>query len=130
MDRYLEFVAGRARPNTLRAVAFDLKTFFTVVAKDPLEVRPADVFDFLADQRGDRSVVRMADRESGLSPRAIADRLWSLSGFYAYLIARGDTVVACRFTSGQRSPGRLVLRNRNKNRKSHSQRRRFGDCRR
>ena len=38
VDRYLEFVAGRARPNTLRAVAFDLKTFFTVVAKDPVEV--------------------------------------------------------------------------------------------
>ena len=30
VDRYLEFVAGRARPNTLRAVAFDLKTFFTI----------------------------------------------------------------------------------------------------
>jgi hypothetical protein len=30
VDRYLEFVAGRARPHTLRAVAFDLKTFFTV----------------------------------------------------------------------------------------------------
>jgi integrase/recombinase XerD len=26
VDRYLEFVAGRCRPNTLRAVAFDLKT--------------------------------------------------------------------------------------------------------
>jgi integrase/recombinase XerD len=36
VDRYLEFVAGRARPNTLRAVAFDLKVFFTVVAKDPV----------------------------------------------------------------------------------------------
>jgi hypothetical protein len=35
VDRYLEFVAGRARPNTLRAVAFDLKAFFTVMAKDP-----------------------------------------------------------------------------------------------
>jgi integrase/recombinase XerD len=94
VDRYLEFVAGRTRPNTLRAVAFDLKTFFTVVTKSPLEVRPADVFDFLADQRGDRSVVRMADRESGLSARTIARRLSSVSGFYAYLIARGDTVVA------------------------------------
>ena len=41
VDRYLEFVAGRARPNTLRATAFDLKTFFSVVAKDPLEVTPA-----------------------------------------------------------------------------------------
>jgi integrase/recombinase XerD len=38
VDRYLEFVAGRARPNTLRAVAFDLKTFFTVVGKDPRDV--------------------------------------------------------------------------------------------
>ena len=37
VDRYLEFVAGRARPNTLRAVAFDLKAFFTVVGKDPVE---------------------------------------------------------------------------------------------
>ncbi len=94
LDRYLEFVAGRARPNTLRAVAFDLKAFFTVVEKDPLEVKPADVFEFLADQRGDRSVVRLADRESGLSARTIARRLSSVSGFYAYLIARGDTAVS------------------------------------
>jgi site-specific recombinase XerD len=93
VDRYLEFVAGRARPNTLRAVAFDLKTFFTVVAKDPVNVVAADVFEFLAHQRGDRLVVRLADRESGLSARTIARRLSSVSGFYAYLIARGDTPV-------------------------------------
>ena len=94
LDRYLEFVAGRTRPNTVRAVAFDLKTFFTVVDKEPAEVQPSDVFDFLAHQRGDRTVVRMADRESGLSARTIARRLSSVSGFYAYLIARGDTGVA------------------------------------
>jgi site-specific recombinase XerD len=93
VDRYLEFVAGRCRPNTLRAVAFDLKTFFAVVAKDPVEVTAADVFDFLADQRGDRTVVRLADRESGLSARTIARRLSSVSGLYAYLVARGDTPV-------------------------------------
>ena len=93
VDRYLEFVAGRCRPNTLRAVAFDLKTFFTVVAKDPAEVGAVDVFEFLAHQRGNRSVVRMADRESGLSARTIARRLSSVSGLYAYLIARGDTPV-------------------------------------
>jgi integrase/recombinase XerD len=93
-DRYLEFVAGRCRPNTLRAVALDLKSFFTVVAKDPVEVTAADVFDFLADQRGDRTVIRLADRESGLSPRTIARRLSSVSGLYAYLVARGDTPVA------------------------------------
>jgi hypothetical protein len=44
-----------------------LKTFFTVTRKHPLEVAAADVFDFLAHQRGDRTVVRLADRESGLS---------------------------------------------------------------
>jgi integrase/recombinase XerD len=93
VDRYLAFVGGRCRANTLRAAAFDLKTFFTVVRKDPVEVRPLDVFEFLIAQRGDRSVVRMADRESGLSARTIARRLSSVSGFYAYLIARGDTAV-------------------------------------
>jgi len=93
VDRYLEFVAGRSRPNTLRAVAFDLKAFFAVVGKDPVEVTAVDVFDFLAHQRGDRSVVRLADRESGLSARTIARRLSSVSGLYAYLIARGDTPV-------------------------------------
>ena len=93
VDRYLEFVAGRCRPNTLRAAAFDLKVFFMVTGKDPVEVTAADVFDFLADQRGDRRVVRLADRESGLSARTIARRLSSVSGLYAYLVARGDTPV-------------------------------------
>jgi integrase/recombinase XerD len=93
VDRYLEFVAGRSRPNTLRAVASGLKAFFAVVGKDPVGVTAAGVFDFLAHQRGDRSVVRLADRESGLSARTIARRLSSVSGLYAYLIARGDTPV-------------------------------------
>ena len=92
-DRYLEFVAGRCRPNTLRAVAFDLKAFFSVTGKDPVEITAADVFEFLAHQRGDRTVVRLADRESGLSARTIARRLSSVSGLYAYLVARGDTPV-------------------------------------
>jgi integrase/recombinase XerD len=95
VDRYLEFVAGRARPNTLRAVAFDLKTFFMVVGKDPVEVAAADVFEFLAHQRGDRTVVRLTDWESGVSARTLARRLSSVSGFYAYVIARGDTPVRC-----------------------------------
>ena len=93
LDSYLEFVAGRSRPNTLRAVAHDLKTFFAVVAKDPVEVSTADIFDFIADQRGDRTVGRMEDRESGLSARTIARRLSSISGFYAFLVARGDTPI-------------------------------------
>ncbi len=94
VDRYLAFVAGRARPNTVRAAAFDLKAFFTIVGKDPLEVTSADVLDFVAAQRGDRTVVRLGDRESGLSARTIARRLASVSGFYAYVVARGDTALA------------------------------------
>jgi integrase/recombinase XerD len=93
VDRYLEFVAGRCRPNTVGAVAFDLKVFFTVIGRDPVVVTAADVFEFLAAQRGDRTVIRLADGESGLSARTIARRLSSVSGFYAYLIARGDTAV-------------------------------------
>jgi site-specific recombinase XerD len=118
VDRYLEFVAGRARPNTLRAVAFDLKAFFSVVCRDPVEVTAADVFEFLAHQRGDRSVVRLADRESGLSARTIARRLSSVSGLYAYLLARGDTPVqanpvprglSTRWQGGRRSSRTVPL---------------------
>jgi integrase/recombinase XerD len=87
VDSYLAFVAGRCRPNTLRAVAHDLKTFFAVIDKDPVEVVAADVFDFVADQRGDRTVVRIADGESGCrlarSPGGCrrsraSTRIWSL----------------------------------------------------
>jgi integrase/recombinase XerD len=92
-DRYPEFVAGRCRPNALRAVAFDLKAFFPVVRRDPVQVTAADVFEFLAHQRGDRALVRLAERESGFSARTITRRLSSVSGLYAYLVARGDTPV-------------------------------------
>jgi len=42
LDEHLDFLAGRCRPNTVLAVAFDLKVFFTVVGKSPRQVRPAD----------------------------------------------------------------------------------------
>lgn len=38
VDDYLRFVAARVRPNTVLAVAFDLKVFFEVIARDPGEV--------------------------------------------------------------------------------------------
>jgi integrase/recombinase XerD len=82
VDSYLAFVVGRARPNTLRAVAHDLKSFFGVVDKDRVEVVAAEVFDFLAHQRGDRMVIRISDGESGLSARTIARGLSSISGLY------------------------------------------------
>ena len=34
-DVYLEFLGGLCRPNTVRAAAYDLTVFFTVVAKPP-----------------------------------------------------------------------------------------------
>ena len=34
LDAYLDFVAGRCRPNTVLATAYDLKIFFAVVGKD------------------------------------------------------------------------------------------------
>ena len=33
LHEYLVFLAGRCRPNTVLAVAYDLKVFFTVAAK-------------------------------------------------------------------------------------------------
>ena len=50
-DVYLEFLAGRCRPNTVLAAAYDLKVFFTVVGKPPEEVAPADVLAFITAQR-------------------------------------------------------------------------------
>jgi hypothetical protein len=41
LDEYLKFLAGRCRPNTVLAVAYDLKVFFTVVGKPPRGVQPS-----------------------------------------------------------------------------------------
>ena len=51
LDEYLEFLAGRCRPNTVLAVAYDLKVFFTVVGRQPRRVRPVDVLAFVTAQR-------------------------------------------------------------------------------
>ena len=50
-DVYLEFLDGRCRPNTVLAAAYDLKVFFTVVARPPDQVRLADVLAFITAQR-------------------------------------------------------------------------------
>ena len=96
VDAYLEFLNARARPNTVRAVAFDLKVFFSFVDKTPARVTSADVMAFITAQRngdGDGKVVPI-DRSAGLSPRTIRRRLSSVSGFYAYLMVRADTSVS------------------------------------
>jgi len=54
LDDYLEFVAARARPNTLLAVAYDLKVFFTVIGKEPADITTGDVLDFIKAQRTPR----------------------------------------------------------------------------
>jgi integrase/recombinase XerD len=98
IDSFLEFARGRSRPNTVRAYAHDLKIFFSVVAKDPVEVTPADVMDFVRDQQrppqGAGNVVHLRDARSGLSPATIMRRLAAVSAFYGYLLTRADTPVA------------------------------------
>jgi len=96
IDEYLEFVAARCRPNTVLATAYDLKVFFSVVGKEPSRVSTADVFAFLSAQRAPRrgsGVVRLEDGEAGLSARTIKRRLASVSGLFAYLLARDDADV-------------------------------------
>jgi len=82
MDRYLEFVAARARPNSLDAVGFDLKVFFTVLGKAPADITTADVYNFIAAQRGPRQGHGGAagGQGTGLSARTIKRRLSSVSG--------------------------------------------------
>jgi integrase/recombinase XerD len=95
VDAYLEFVGARGAVNTWLATAYDLKVFFEVVGKDPVEVSAADVFAFLAQQRSPRQekVVRIEDGEAGLSARTIARRLSSIAGLFEYLVVRGDAGV-------------------------------------
>lgn len=93
VDAYLELVAARARPNTLLAQAYDLKVFFSVVDVDPVEVVGSDVLAFITAQRQPRvagNVVRIEDGEQGLSARTIKRRLATVTGFYDYLVVRGD----------------------------------------
>ena len=94
LDEYLEFLAGRCRPNTVLAVAYDLKVFFTVVAKPPRRVRPVDVLAFMTAQRtGGDGRLQVADASAGVSARTLRRRLSSVSGLYGFLHARGDVAV-------------------------------------
>jgi integrase len=96
VDDYLEFMEGRCRPNTVLAAAYDLKVFFTVVAKAPAEVAPADVLGFITAQRTGRessAVVQPVDaggQNGGVATSTVARRLSIISGFFAYLQARGE----------------------------------------
>jgi len=90
---YLEFLAGRCRPNTVRAAAYDLRVFFSVVAKPPEQVRPADVLAFITAQRAGRAGgggVLQPVEPGGVSGVTVRRRLSIVSGFFAFLQARGD----------------------------------------
>src|SRR5699024_3664531 len=97
-DAYLEFVAARSRPNTVLATWFDLKVFFTVVAKPVDQVAPADVLGFDTAQRA--GLPSLPDPHltpapepvdgAGVSPRTIRRRLSTITGLYAFLTVRGD----------------------------------------
>jgi integrase/recombinase XerD len=96
-DAYLEFLGGRCRPNTVRAAAYDLKVFFAVVGKAPDRVRPADVLAFITAQRTGQAAGRGAlqpvttrGEPGGVSAATVRRRLSIVSGFFAFLQARGD----------------------------------------
>ncbi len=91
VDAYLAFVGARLRLNSWLAVGYDLQVFFAVVACDPVEVDTPAVFRFLEQQRAPRHggrVVRLEDRERGLSARTIRRRLSSVAGLFDYLMVQ------------------------------------------
>jgi site-specific recombinase XerD len=92
LDEYLEFVAGRCRPNTVLAVAYDLKVFFAVVGKAPRRVRSVDVLEFMTVQRagGEGRLQVAGPGAAGVTGRTLRRRLSSVSGFYGFLLARGE----------------------------------------
>ena len=100
LDDYLDFVGGGCRPNTVLATAYDLRVFFTVVGLAPEEVTSRDVLAFMTAQRAGRpSIARTrkaplvpvsSSDQPGVSNRTLRRRLSSISGLYAYLVARGD----------------------------------------
>ncbi len=92
LDEYLAFVAGRCRPNTVLAVAYDLQVFFRTVDKPPEQVAPADVLGFVTAQRTggpSQRVQPVGDVGGGVSTSTLRRRLSSVSGLFGYLQATG-----------------------------------------
>jgi integrase/recombinase XerD len=95
---YLEFL-GWAVPAEHGAgrAAYDLKVFFSVVAKRPYQIQPADVLAFVTAQRTGRAggrgmlqPVALGAELGGVSAATVRRRLSIVSGFFAFLQARGD----------------------------------------
>ena len=94
LDDYLEFLAGRAQPNTVLAAGYDVVVFFRFVAKEPHEVTSADVLAFITSQRsgGDGRSLRAVHDAAGVSARTVRRRLSTISGLFSYLTVRGDVM--------------------------------------
>ena len=92
VDAFLDSRGADPAPNTVRAYAHDLKVFFSVIGKDPVEVTPADVMAFVSAQHrprpGAENVVHLRDAGSGLSAATVMRRLAAVSAFYGYLLTR------------------------------------------
>jgi integrase/recombinase XerD len=109
LDEYLEFLAGRCRPNTVLAAAYDLKVFIAVVGKPPRRVRAADVLAFMTAQRtgGDGRLQVAKEAGGGVSARTLRRRLSSVSGLYGFLLARrSECPVPDRNSTQPSRPGR------------------------
>ena len=75
LDDYLEFLAGRARPNTVLAAGYDVVVFFRFVAKEPHEVTSSDVLAFITSQPAAATVAacaRSVKRRESAPPRFAA----------------------------------------------------------
>jgi site-specific recombinase XerD len=88
----VEFLAVRSRPNTVAAVGYDLKVFFTAVGEPPRRVVAADVLGFVTAQYagGPGARLRAAGGGGGVSAQTVRRRLSSGSGLFAFLHAGGD----------------------------------------
>src|SRR3954464_2016493 len=73
LDVYLEFLAVRSRPNTVVAVAYDLKVFFAAVDKPPRRGVAADVLAFVAAQYagGPARRLQVVGEAGGVSARTV-----------------------------------------------------------
>src|SRR4051794_2110929 len=93
VDDYLESVHARLRANWTLAVVYDLKVFLTVIDVDPLDVRRRHVLELIRIQRtgsADATVIPI-DQSEGLTLSTVRRRLSSLAGFYAHLVALGES---------------------------------------
>lgn len=86
VDVYLSFLRYRCRPNTWINYPHDLKAFLNAVKKRILEVKPADIFAFIDQQKKTLPLGHPGNKQSAeLSNRTVRRRLAAISGFYEYL---------------------------------------------